>query len=638
MASHVHLARFLCAIFTVSLAGSVSALPSDMAAHLERTLVSGAGVMFPDETLAAVLNVGTAVVDDAWPAAFLARAGETVSVSISPDTGLYEFRDEDGTLFWLEAPFAPLTSNWVAPFLHPLGGGETDLLSPFRLAETWTLLDAESFRSTEARRHGAMPPSLRGDAPEGQGGVSSLAFTAFSLTPSNLTFTASWPTNPPPDGLPPPGGLLDLYCVTNLTERPWALLHTESVTPDSPEDGSLRVGNAYDHLSRRTAKYVERWYASPGEWRSWETHTFVYDGWNPILETVVNHVAGTTNTVRYLWGLDLSETLQGAGGVGGLVAVVRDGAAYFPCYDANGNVTEYISESGAVVASYVYDAFGNALSATGPMAGAFSHRFSTKYFDPETGLYYYGYRFYAPELGRWINRDPKEEEGDSNLYLFCANAPLHKADIYGLTAVSLSMALETHSAALHPNKEEVFLVTRITITEPPENGSINVIQLKRPYGDQWSIDFDKQYGPYYIGTDEYKKYLTQNELGQSVLLVGDYPAGVHVNPIDFILFVVETHRRCGEWGTPVQVFRCVDKITILDSRAWSFLPERDQFCYSNTRYNQEDLAIPVLSELLRDRTWKIPKLCYLMLLLKQNENFHPLFCLVWIPRLRFMLS
>jgi RHS repeat-associated protein len=83
--------------------------------------------------------------------------------------------------------------------------------------------------------------------------------------------------------------------------------------------------------------------------------------------------------------------------------------------DVNGNVTEYVSESGAVVASYVYDAFGNLLSATGPMSDAFFHRFSTKYWDAETCLYYYGYRFYAPELGRWINRDPIEEMGVSNL-------------------------------------------------------------------------------------------------------------------------------------------------------------------------------------------------------------------------------
>ena len=54
-----------------------------------------------------------------------------------------------------------------------------------------------------------------------------------------------------------------------------------SVTPDSPEDGSLRACNEYDHLSRRTAKYVERWYASPGEWRPHEIRTSVYDRLEP---------------------------------------------------------------------------------------------------------------------------------------------------------------------------------------------------------------------------------------------------------------------------------------------------------------------------------------------------------------------
>ncbi|MGN0845501.1 MAG: RHS repeat-associated core domain-containing protein [Kiritimatiellia bacterium] len=36
----------------------------------------------------------------------------------------------------------------------------------------------------------------------------------------------------------------------------------------------------------------------------------------------------------------------------------------------------------------------------------FRHRFSTKYLDPETDLYYYGYRFYNPSLMRWLTRDP----------------------------------------------------------------------------------------------------------------------------------------------------------------------------------------------------------------------------------------
>ena len=50
--------------------------------------------------------------------------------------------------------------------------------------------------------------------------------------------------------------------------------------------------------------------------------------------------------------------------------------------------------------AYTYDAFGRTVTATGPLADTFPHRFSTKYFDPETGLYYYGYRYYSPTLMR----------------------------------------------------------------------------------------------------------------------------------------------------------------------------------------------------------------------------------------------
>ncbi len=113
------------------------------------------------------------------------------------------------------------------------------------------------------------------------------------------------------------------------------------------------------------------------------------------------------------------------------MAVSVDGDFYFPGYDNNGNVVGYWSESGAFVAEYAYDAFGNTLSATGPMAAFFSHRFSTKYFDDDTGLYYYGYRWYSPWLGRWISRDPIEEDGGENLYAFCNNSPFVFIDAYG---------------------------------------------------------------------------------------------------------------------------------------------------------------------------------------------------------------
>lgn len=59
-------------------------------------------------------------------------------------------------------------------------------------------------------------------------------------------------------------------------------------------------------------------------------------------------------------------------------------------------------------------------------------RFSTKYCDTETGLYYFGYRFYNPETARWLNRDPIGEKGGKNLYGYLRNKPLSSHDYLGL--------------------------------------------------------------------------------------------------------------------------------------------------------------------------------------------------------------
>ena len=56
-------------------------------------------------------------------------------------------------------------------------------------------------------------------------------------------------------------------------------------------------------------------------------------------------------------------------------------------YAANGNNMRYLDANGNTAASYTYDAFGNTIAQSGPFAGLFRHRFSTKYFDSETGNY-----------------------------------------------------------------------------------------------------------------------------------------------------------------------------------------------------------------------------------------------------------
>jgi len=187
-------------------------------------------------------------------------------------------------------------------------------------------------------------------------------------------------------------------------------------------NGVVLVANEYDYRNRRIRKTTP----------TAET-TFVYDSWNLIHETVATISGGVTNTteIQYFWGADLSGTLQGAGGVGGLLAVSLNGAFYFPSYDNNGNVMKYIDESGNVVAAYEYNAFGKTMLQSGPLADFFRHRFSTKYYDSETDLYYYGYRFYSPTLMRWLNRDPIEERGGLNLYGFCGNNTISRFDGLG---------------------------------------------------------------------------------------------------------------------------------------------------------------------------------------------------------------
>ena len=120
-----------------------------------------------------------------------------------------------------------------------------------------------------------------------------------------------------------------------------------SSRPIAPSEGDLAVVNAYDHKHRRVMKRVERFDGE--EWQTSETHAFAYDGSNIVLERIA-FADGSTRTVEYFWGPDLSGTEQGAGDVGGLVAVSVDGAFFTPCYDHNGNIVCYVSESGTIAA------------------------------------------------------------------------------------------------------------------------------------------------------------------------------------------------------------------------------------------------------------------------------------------------
>jgi RHS repeat-associated protein len=161
---------------------------------------------------------------------------------------------------------------------------------------------------------------------------------------------------------------------------------------------------------------------------------FVYLGWNVIEERHTS--AGVSTKKNFVWGLDLSQSLDGAGGIGGLLAVVDESGSQLAfLYDANGNVGQLVDEQGAVQARYEYDAFGQVLVAAGAAANDNAYRYSTKMADVESGLVYYGYRFYDAGLGRWISRDPISEKGGANLLAFVGNDAGNAVDALGQKCV-----------------------------------------------------------------------------------------------------------------------------------------------------------------------------------------------------------
>jgi RHS repeat-associated protein len=194
----------------------------------------------------------------------------------------------------------------------------------------------------------------------------------------------------------------------------------------------------YDYLWRRIQKVV--WTNSGSAWVLSYTNKFVYDGWN-----VAAILDGTNNVLySFTWGTDLSGTMQGAGGVGGLVSITycapnagTNAGTYFPCYDGNGNVVALVNAAnGSIAANWEYGPFGELIRATGPMAKLTPFMFSTKFYDWETGLYYYGHRYYNPSTGRWLSRDPMEELGGLNLYGYVDNDPSDYVDTDGENRIS----------------------------------------------------------------------------------------------------------------------------------------------------------------------------------------------------------
>ena len=197
----------------------------------------------------------------------------------------------------------------------------------------------------------------------------------------------------------------------------------------------LELTFKYDYLGRRVEKKVINLDGpSPNT-----TTRYLYDGWNVIAEYAYDAQLATLSLTRsYTWGLDIARTLADAGGVGALLQIVDQGSgvAYHPTYDGNGNIMTLVNAStGTIAAAYEYSPYGELIRSTGSYAANNPFRFSTKFTDDETGLVYYGRRYYSPSQGRFFGRDPKFEKGGLNLFGYVINNPINSWDYLGMVSI-----------------------------------------------------------------------------------------------------------------------------------------------------------------------------------------------------------
>ena len=144
---------------------------------------------------------------------------------------------------------------------------------------------------------------------------------------------------------------------------------------------------------------------------------FLYDGGEPVLELDASGAVVATN-VRAPDGLVARGTASGW-------------TQY--CFDAEGSVAQRLSASGGVLTNSAYDAYGAASTSGTAASDPFGcHARSGYYLDAETGLYLCRHRYYDPQAGRWVTRDPIGYEGGINLYGYCEGGPVGRSDPSGL--------------------------------------------------------------------------------------------------------------------------------------------------------------------------------------------------------------
>ena len=167
------------------------------------------------------------------------------------------------------------------------------------------------------------------------------------------------------------------------------------------------------------------------------THNYVYDT-NGIRTQKDNTIYVVNENNNVIMEADanhniISETVWGHQPLARKV----NNAWYYYIYNAHGDVIGLVSDSGTVVNSYEYDAWGSIVSETEAIDNPL--KYAGEYYDDELSMYYLRARYYDPSIGRFTSYDIEEgsisNPQDMNRYVYCRNNPIKYVDPTGESVV-----------------------------------------------------------------------------------------------------------------------------------------------------------------------------------------------------------
>ena len=159
----------------------------------------------------------------------------------------------------------------------------------------------------------------------------------------------------------------------------------------------------------------------------------VYDGWDLIGEYDAH---ATVPITAYVYG------------AGGIVKGMSASSSWYYYADASGSTSHVARSDGTLEEWMRYDLQGAPIfyNSAGQQISSspygVRHLFSGQQWYSEIGLYDLRNRFYSPDIGRFLQPDPIDFDGDAaNLYRHCANNPLINVDPFGLWTIQLGLSL-----------------------------------------------------------------------------------------------------------------------------------------------------------------------------------------------------